>query len=247
MIRTLLNLIRNIRPDRFRRDKSLRILQLERQLGSLRQECRRAEMRERERIACRLHDDIGPLIFLIRLKLGELRCPSQPQPDGVLDELSQLVKQAAETARSLTHELGASLVGAALLPSLQGIAQELTRRSGIAVALEVPHAGFCLPEPQRSVACRTVRELCLNAQKHASARRVSIGSRVSAGWLWIDVQDDGQGLGVPALRTWRASPDGGFGLASAQAQLRALGGDLQLRSRPGRGTCARLMLPLKVA
>ncbi|XZX94125.1 hypothetical protein ACS6FU_11740, partial [Stutzerimonas frequens] len=43
-------------------------------------------------------------------------------------------------------------------------------------------------------------------------------------------------------QAWRAQP--GAGLAVAQAVARAHRGGLQLRSRPGRGTCALLTLPL---
>ena len=221
-----------------------RILQLERQLEALAQDCRRAETRERERIACRLHDEVGQQIVLIRLKLGELAGAGRLAPERLLGELDLLAAQAAATTRALTFDLGASPADAGLLPALQGIARELSWRSGIAVSVDLPQAAIDLPEPQRSVACRTVREFCFNVQKHARARRVSIASQVEAGCLRVEVRDDGDGLGRPAPRTWQARPDGGFGLASAQSQLRALGGDLHLCSQPGHGTCARLLLPL---
>jgi signal transduction histidine kinase len=56
------------------------------------------------------------------------------------------------------------------------------------------------------------------------------------------VADDGRGFDV-ARRAGRFGPEGGYGLASAFAQVQAVGGRLALRSRPGRGTVARLWVP----
>lgn len=225
-------------------DEGERIRHLERQLLTQRDEFTRAQADERERVACRLHDDIGQLIALIRIKLDLLVKRSPSAWGRVLGELVERVDEAAEAIRTLTHELGANLVAPPLLPELERMTQELRRRSSLQVDLDVQHSDLHLPEPQRAVVCRAVRELCFNVLKHANARRIAIELRVKGGRLWIEVQDDGQGLPAPAPRTWRVNPHGGFGLASAQAQLRALGGDLQLQSRPGRGTRARVTVPL---
>ena len=68
--------------------------------------------------------------------------------------------------------------------------------------------------------------------------------------LHVCVSDAGAGidagllarLGEPFLTTKATGT--GLGLAVVKAVARAHQGELQLRSRPGRGTCARVSLPL---
>ena len=71
-----------------------------------------------------------------------------------------------------------------------------------------------------------------------------------ASTLRICISDNGCGIAADVLArlgepffTTRATGTG-LGLAVAQAVARAHRGGLQLRSRPGRGTCALLTLPL---
>ena len=68
--------------------------------------------------------------------------------------------------------------------------------------------------------------------------------------LFLCVSDNGPGiakatlarLGEPFFTTKTTGT--GLGLAVVQAVARAHQGELRLRSRPGRGTCAILVLPL---
>ncbi|MNT50955.1 Sensor protein ZraS [compost metagenome] len=71
-----------------------------------------------------------------------------------------------------------------------------------------------------------------------------------AGELRLTVSDNGPGidantlarLGEPFFTTKTTGT--GLGLAVVKAVARAHQGELRLRSRPGRGTCATLVLPL---
>jgi signal transduction histidine kinase len=92
------------------------------------------------------------------------------------------------------------------------------------------------------VAFRVARELVNNVQRHAGARRAVVRLRAGDGGWLLTVADDGVGFDVARV-AGRFGPEGGYGLASALAQVRAVGGRLVLRSRPGRGTVARLWVP----
>jgi signal transduction histidine kinase len=83
--------------------------------------------------------------------------------------------------------------------------------------------------------------------KHARASQVRIASAIDERYLRVSVQDDGEGFHRPIPPRWTAHRAGGFGLASAQTQLRAFGGELEMASEPGRGTSASLVLPLNNA
>jgi signal transduction histidine kinase len=235
------------RPSMAPANAARRIHRLEQQLRTMAAEVGAAEVRERERIACQLHDELGQRIVLVRLKLGELRAASTIDAPRVIDELAELVGQAAAAARAATFDLGRPAWQGGLFGALEALGSNLARQAGLEVRIDAPPATLCLAEPQLGIVCRVVRELCLNVHKHARARRVGIASAIDGQFLRVSVQDDGKGFPFPVPSLWTARRTGGFGLASAQAQLRAFGGELEMASERGRGTCASLVLPLHPA
>ena len=85
---------------------------------------------------------------------------------------------------------------------------------------------------------RSVRELLINAAKHAGARRVRVRLEREQDRLHAAVEDDGVGMepGAAAVN--------GSGLFSIQERLSHLGGSMRIESAPGRGTKIRLCAPL---
>ena len=216
---------------------------VQRHLRTLAYEITVAEARERERIACGLHDDIGQLLVLARLKLGELREGTQGEVAALADDVIDLVAQAARATRSATFDLCSPVLRLGLQPALDSLADRLARAGHLAVRREGELPTLSLSEPVQAVVFRVARELCMNVQKHAQASQVCIGASVSGGALHITVEDDGRGF-HPLAAAGRFSREGGFGLASAQAQMQALGGQLLLVSEPGQGTRASAVLAL---
>lgn len=226
-----------------RRPAARRLNRTDRHLRTLAYELTVAEARERARIACGLHDELGQWLALARIKLAELRPLTDGPARAVVDEVLQSVGQATRSARSVTFDLCSPLLQLGLQGALQGLADRLARDSRLAVELRGELPALNLPEQVQSVLFRVVRELCLNVQKHAAASELVIAIKVAGSLLRITVQDNGKGF-APEAAAPRFSRDGGFGLASAQAQMQALGGCLQVDSRPGGGTWVSLVLPL---
>ena len=75
--------------------------------------------------------------------------------------------------------------------------------------------------------------------------------REGAGRLRIDVSDDGCGMGAqvlaratdPFFTTKAVGSGSGLGLSMVDGFVRQSGGELRLRSEPGRGTTVTLILP----
>jgi signal transduction histidine kinase len=204
------------------------------------------QSRERKQIAAHLHDVLGQHIVLIRLKLAELRSASGIQGSpGLLNEVVSLVSELSSLIRAFTFDLSCASTSDGIFPDLRRLAEESARLWSLPVVLDEPSGQFeNLPEPVHSLVCNVVRELCLNAHKHARASQVRITPRQAHGQLRVSVQDDGDGMAFPIPHRWQARREGGFGLASAQARLRQLGGQLDITSKPGQGTCVCLIVPI---
>jgi signal transduction histidine kinase len=88
-----------------------------------------------------------------------------------------------------------------------------------------------------------VRELMLNAAKHARARRIEVQIRREGDNLLIIVADDGVGFDREGLAATREKPRS-FGFFSVRERIECVGGRLGIDSRPGQGTRISLIVPL---
>jgi signal transduction histidine kinase len=222
-----------------------RLVATEQRLRSLAYELTVAEARERERIALGLHDDIGQILAMVRYKLAELGVALGLPPDspatGLLDEAQVLVRQASDATRSATFDLHSPVLRQlGFKTALESLAQRVNRSGGLRVSVAGEMPPLPLPEPVLSVVFRVVRELLFNVQKHAGARVAMVSLGGSARRWELRVSDDGCGFAVAARR---CGPEGGYGLVSAEAQMQAVGGALEILSAPGQGTCATVTLP----
>jgi signal transduction histidine kinase len=80
-------------------------------------------------------------------------------------------------------------------------------------------------------------EALQNVAKYAGASRATVGLSCSDRSLRFTVTDDGAGFDAASSRH-------GTGLQGMADRLAALGGGLQVRSRPGRGTTVSGQLPV---
>jgi signal transduction histidine kinase len=95
-----------------------------------------------------------------------------------------------------------------------------------------------LSASQRIVLFRVVQESLANAGRHSGAASVRVRARSTPRYVSVVVSDDGCGFDVEAARS-----SGRLGLTGVIERVRLLGGDIEIRSIPGRGTRVRATLP----
>jgi signal transduction histidine kinase len=83
---------------------------------------------------------------------------------------------------------------------------------------------------------RIAHEALHNAVRHANAEHVQVRVRGDNGTLTIEVADDGVGF-APERAEVRSRH---LGLTSMEERAQELGGRLEIRSAPGKGTTVRL-------
>ena len=100
----------------------------------------------------------------------------------------------------------------------------------------------------RHLLARCVGNLVTNAIEHSGASRVLLGVRRHGSGCVIEVRDNGRGIDAAAVRgmegqRWAEGSARGLGLWIASRFARLLGGELDVRTQAGRGTCFRVTLP----
>ncbi len=220
------------------------------QLRALATELNLAEQRERKRLAVELHDYLAQMLVLVRLKLGQSKRFSGPaqQCAEMITQADEVLTDALSYTRTLVSDLSPPVLYEFGLPAALRWLADRMRRHELGVALDLEEAGtVSLPEDQAVLLFQSVRELLMNAAKHAGTGQATIRLSQQKGLLLVEVRDHGKGFDMAAAG---APPEdktvsSKFGLFSIRERMKALGGGFELQSAPGQGTMAMLTLPMK--
>jgi signal transduction histidine kinase len=223
-----------------------KLLEQQDKLRSLSSDLVLTEERERRHIATELHDRIGQTLAVTKIKLAELReASASNKPAGkALDDIRQYIEQTIQDTRSLTFELSPPvLYELGLEAALAWLINQTREKYGLRVELEDDGRSKPLDDGCRVIVFQAVRELLFNIVKHARAHSATVSVRKDDDDIRIDIEDDGIGFDSSELE---ASETGsrGFGLFSIRESLSPLGGHLDIKSEPGRGTRVTLVAPL---
>ena len=196
------------------------------------------EERERRKLAIDLHDGLSQTIALIRLKLSELR-PLVKGAKARLREIDELIEQANHATRSVSFELSPPVLhDLGLEPALHWLVENIQSRYGIEIVLKSDGRDKPADEKTRVILFRSIRELLINAAKHARARRVQVRLKRERDHINASIEDDGVGM-EPDL-----AGSEGSGLLSIHERLSHVGGSMRIESAPGGGTSIHLCAPL---
>jgi PAS domain S-box-containing protein len=200
----------------------------------------RAEMAEEEQrraLAADLHDDVGQLLSLLAIKLRALQDALAGDPARAIGEIHALANQARQRISTLSFELSPVLLfDVGLLAATERLAEEIESEYGLHVDLEHHGEVGAIDEVTRVALYRGLRELLINAAKHAGTSRARVAFRTGPNAIELLVIDDGRGFEP-------GKPTQGFGLISLRNRIERLGGSLEIESVRGEGTTCRISLP----
>ncbi|MCX7965156.1 MAG: PAS domain S-box protein, partial [Syntrophorhabdaceae bacterium] len=223
-----------------------KILLYQSQLRCLASDLSLAEERERRRIATMLHDYIGQLLAVSKIKLGALIESSNSDPiKKQLEKVRQHIEQAITHTRTLTFELSPPvLYDLGLKAAIEWLIEQIQKQYKIEFEFEDDGQSKEVAEDIKIFLFTAVRELLINVIKHAHAKKVKITLRKVNSNISLHVADDGVGFNVSKMKFYM-DENKGFGLFSIRERLSHLGGHMEIRSQRGRGTRIILMAPLK--
>ncbi|MET0517452.1 MAG: sensor histidine kinase [Burkholderiaceae bacterium] len=191
---------------------------------------------ERRLIARDLHDELGQLLSLLRLRAAMLPLqPLQPHTQdlaGSAREIVELADQSIQSLRALVFQLRPTALERGIGPALQRLAADTQRHAGLSCACRVDFAATLDADTALQL-FRIAQEALGNALRHARARHIAIELKRVTGGLLLSISDDG--IGFNAARALL-----GQGLLSMRERARLLGGELRCISSAGRGTRVEL-------
>jgi signal transduction histidine kinase len=206
-------------------------------LRASRQRLVAAQDEERRRLERNLHDGAQQQLVALAVKarLASALVGKEPAQElEMLGDLQEGLGDALETLRDLARGIYPPLLAD---QGLQAALEAQARRTSFPIAFEVDSIRRYAPDVEAAVYF-FVLEALQNVAKYADASRVTIRLREWEGDIDVSVMDDGRGFDPDATPL-------GMGLQNMSDRLAALGGRLEIKSVPGRGTNVSGRIPLR--
>ena len=183
-----------------------------------------AVLEDRRRMARDLHDGLAQELAYISRNLDSATGEDNEDAMGRLRPAVERAQVELRSAISALAPPGSQAVGAALAQAASQTAERLR------ISLDLDIVPDVRLSPTRTEALvRVACEAITNAAKHSGAGRVTLRLERDGSLVRMQVADRGCGFDTGVT-------DGGFGLVSMRERIRSVGGELHIRSGPGRGS-----------
>jgi signal transduction histidine kinase len=183
---------------------------------------------ERRRLERNLHDGAQQQLVALAVKqrlVGELIDKDPDRAASMIAELQADTADALDTLRDLARGIYPQVLADR---GLTAALEAQIRKTPVPVDLRPDSIGRHDQEIEAAVYFCCLEAL-QNVSKYANASRAVVRLEVDGPWLTFGVQDDGAGFDPAKTKL-------GTGLQGMSDRLEALGGGLEIRSEPGRGT-----------
>jgi two-component system NarL family sensor kinase len=204
---------------------------------------------ERNWLAREMHDTLaqGLIALTIQLELADTALKSSSDVASAIKSIQsalRIARENLEEARlSVAYLRGDILERPPLPDALANLAQKVSENTGVVVSFLFPkHLKRRFPVNIEEALLRVATEALNNVWKHAHAKRVHISLKRRRNSLYMTIKDDG--VGFYPLDHMMSSAEGHVGILGMHERIRRVGGQLEVKSRPGRGTSVQAVVPL---
>lgn len=187
------------------------------------------ESAERARLSRDLHDGLGGMLSVAKLKIatmkGNLTIPEENV--SALNSAIELLDNSIRELRRVAHNL---MPESLMKYGLNAALSDFCRSTG-KVTYHFFGEDNRRDERTEIAAYRVVNELVNNALKHSGAEKINVQLIQDNGRIHLTVEDDGKGFDAA-----KAETNGGTGLKNIRSRVTSLGGKLEMVTAPGQGT-----------
>ena len=195
-----------------------------------------AQEAERRRLAGDIHDGISQRLISLSYHLDAAADALRDSPEFTAGQLvlaREMIDLTLNEARAAISGLRPPVLDD--LGLADGLASLARSISGVQVVVEADECA--LPEHVEIALYRIAQEALQNVVKHAGASAAGVELRCDPGLVCLRITDDGSGFHPDATTA-------GFGLSGMAERAELVGGHLDIRSAPGRGTTVEARVPV---
>jgi signal transduction histidine kinase len=156
-----------------------------------------------------------------------------------LERVCEEIENLATDVQVLSHRLHPRrLEYFGIATAAKALCREMSSQKGIEISFHADKVPDGLSSSIATCLYRVLQEALQNAIKHSGADRIDVSLGCGVDQIELIVRDFGSGLDILAIKR------SGLGLASIKERLKAVDGELFIRSQPRQGTTIHVCMPL---
>jgi signal transduction histidine kinase len=194
---------------------------------------------ERIRIAHDLHDELGPELSSVKLRLNNLEVSAQEDIEDVA-KINRSIDNIILQMRDISNDLMPSkLERKGLIAAMNDSIENIAKPDELKICFRCENT----PELSKEKSIhlyRMLQEIMHNTIKHAKARVLKIELSLKNQTLVVLSEDDGVGFDYNSI----VKENTGLGLRSLLSRTEVLGGEMFVESKKGKGTNYIFEIPL---
>jgi|GEM_PF-4953588 len=199
---------------------------------------------ERKRLSRELHDGIGQSLYSILILLNII----DSELDGKGSENLQNAKEITATTMKDINRIARSLRPSILddlgfILALKSHIKDFKKLTNLQVDLEIRGTTKRLQPEYETALFRVCQEALTNIQRHSKASVVKICIHFLEQDIYLLIQDNGDGFSIDDYNKDYFKT--GIGLFSMKERIEAIGGEINVSSKIGKGTKIEIRLSLK--
>jgi len=194
--------------------------------------------KERTRMAADLHDEVGPVLSAVKLRLNSLdihNVTDEMEVQKTNEQIDQLMKRMREISFDLMPH---SLLRKGLAVAIGEFIEYCSKSSALSIRFQ--YESVPLSEHQSINLYRILQEIIHNTMKHAAATELLIELRREKNCIVLASKDNGVGFNYDV----RAKEADGLGLRNLLSRTEIIGGKMFFDSKKGKGTTYIFEIPI---
>ncbi len=196
-------------------------------------------MLERQSIANDIHDSLAQTLNYARMNTALLSDAVRNNNEVMATKYTRDIDEALEISqkavRTLITDFRSEMDPAGLLQALQTLVEKFAQQHNIAIDCSIRIADLDLPLEHEIQAYHIVREAFSNIVKHSNASHARLIVDHLCGYYVFTVEDNGVGTFSPV--------EGHYGIIIMRERAQRIGGEINVESTKGLGTCVQLFFP----
>jgi two-component system, NarL family, sensor kinase len=193
--------------------------------------------KERSRMASDLHDEVGPLLSAIKLRIGSLDIHGEEDEEEVRKtetQIDTLIKRMREISFDL---MPTSLTRKGLAAALNEFIEYCSKSNVLKISFK--YVDIQLTQLQSINLYRIVQEIIHNTIKHAEALELLIELKKEKNKIVLATKDNGKGFDYEE----KSGEAKGLGLQNLLRRSEIIGGKMFFESKKGKGTTYIFEIP----
>ena len=194
--------------------------------------------KERARMAADLHDEVGPILSAVKLRLNSLDIHNEADAQEVETtngQIDQLLKRMREISFDL---MPTSLIRKGLPAALNEFIEYCNKSADLNIRFQ--YEDVQLSQQQAINLYRIIQEIIHNTMKHSKASEIIIELRKEKNMIILATKDNGVGFNYDN----KSKEASGQGLRNLLSRTEMIGGKMFFESGKGKGTTYIFDIPI---